>query len=432
MDRKIVIACLLMVGHLGAQERALTLTECVQLALQKNPQIHRQQLDVEAAKTGLQLAKSYNLPQVSLSSSLSHSTQGPSEYVFNNITFTKGDTTTNYYTAGLSVSQTLYHGGKIRNAVKLANTNYQMKEKSYHYLRQQITADVTEKFYTLLKQQELLKVYRAAQQNSQEQLKKTEEMYRLGQVAKKDLYKAQVREGNDRLNVIRQEAQVKIALDDLKKALGVASDYPLSVREEGYLKPQIIPREEAIRQTLTNNPNLKILNLEQESARLNYLVARGEMMPSLDAYYGYRREGSELNRIYSRLDKWWNTSLQISLSYPLFQGLYRKANIQQKYLQYQGYKDQIAQQQLELITAIDKLLTTLRTYLEMIEINELNIASAEEDLRLQQEMYRLNSATLLEVLDAQVALTRAQGDLISVKYDAKIAEVQLALLMGNL
>jgi len=68
----------------------------------------------------------------------------------------------------------------------------------------------------------------------------------------------------------------------------------------------------------------------------------------------------------------------------------------------------------------------------MIEINELNIASAKEDLRLQQEMYRLNAATLLEVLDAQVALTKAQGDLVSTKYDAKIAEVKLALLIGTL
>ena len=68
----------------------------------------------------------------------------------------------------------------------------------------------------------------------------------------------------------------------------------------------------------------------------------------------------------------------------------------------------------------------------MIEINELNIASAKEDLRLQQEMYRLNAATLLEVLDAQVALTKAQGDLVSIKYDAKIAEVKLALLIGTL
>jgi len=68
----------------------------------------------------------------------------------------------------------------------------------------------------------------------------------------------------------------------------------------------------------------------------------------------------------------------------------------------------------------------------MIAINEINILSAQEDLRLAQEMYRLNSATLLDVLDAQVAFTKAQGNLVTTKYDAKIAEVQLAYLMGIL
>ena len=68
----------------------------------------------------------------------------------------------------------------------------------------------------------------------------------------------------------------------------------------------------------------------------------------------------------------------------------------------------------------------------MIAINEINILSAQEDLRLAQEMYRLNSATLLDVLDAQVDFTKAKGNLVTTKYDAKIAEVQLAIFNGNI
>jgi outer membrane protein TolC len=72
------------------------------------------------------------------------------------------------------------------------------------------------------------------------------------------------------------------------------------------------------------------------------------------------------------------------------------------------------------------------TYQEMLEINEINLNSAREDLRLAQEMYKLNSATFLEVLDAQAAFTKAESDIIRIKYDMKIMEARLKLAMGTL
>ncbi len=425
MRRIVLILILILTGDLLAQGQALTLNECIQLAIQKHPLLHQRQLELESAQQGLKLAASARLPQIGISTAYQQSTQGKNEV----LTKARSD---NSYSISWDVRQNIYNGGIVRNRIKLAQNTYRQLSQQTSITRQQLIAEVTEKFYTFFKHQELLKVYQLAAQNSQEQLKKTDEMYRLGKVAKKDLYKAQVREGNDRLNVVRQEAQVKLALDDLKKSIGVPAEYPLTVQEEVYQLPQLMSREEAIKRALENNPNLQVLHLGQESARLNYQIARGDLKPVVNASFGYSRGGSEFNRLYTPFDKWWNTALTVNLSYPLFQGFYRKANIQQKYLEYQTYDDQIQQQRLELINRVDNLLTTLRTYTEMIAINELNIASAEEDLRLQQEMYRLNSATLLEVLDAQVALTRAQGELISIKYDAKIAEVQLALLLGTL
>jgi len=420
------------------QEKPLSLQECIQVALDKNPQIHINSLNLQAAKEGIRGSYAGGpgymgiLPQIGLSSSATRSTQGASEYIVSNMPFAKGDTTTSYFEFGLGLQQNIYNGRKSWNTVKLARSEYNQTNRQGALLTQEIIADVTDKFYSLLKAEELLKVYQVALQNGQEQLKKTDEMFRIGQVAKKDLYKAQVNEGNTRLNVIQQEAKVKIALDDLKKAMGITADSPLAIQEENYQLPQVIDREVAVQQALQQNPNLQILHIQKESALLNYKIAQGDLFPDITASFGYNRSGPEMARLYSDFDKWWNTSLSLNISYPIFQGFYRKANIQQKYLNYQTYDDQIIQQRLELINQIDNLLLSINTYLQMIEINELNIASAKEDLRLQQEMYRLNAATLLEVLDAQVALTKAQGDLVSIKYDAKIAEVKLALLIGNL
>jgi outer membrane protein len=427
-----LICIVLITDNAFMQEKSLSLQECIQVALDKNPQLRISQFQQKAAQEGIRMSYGNILPRAGLSSSATRSTQGASEYIFNNVPFVKGDTTTSYFEFGLGLQQNIYNGRKSWNTVKLARSEYNQTNRQGALLTQEIIANVTEKFYSLLKAQELVKVYQVALQNSQEQLKKSDEMFRIGQVAKKDLYKAQVNEGNARLNVIQQQAQVKLALDNLKEAMGMTADLPLAIAEENYQLPQVLDREVAVQQALQHNPNLQILHIQKESALLNYKIARGDLFPDITASFGYNRSGPEMSRLYSDFDKWWNTSLSLNISYPIFQGFYRKANIQQKYLNYKTYDDQIIQQRLELINQIDNLLLSINTYLQMIEINELNIASAKEDLRLQQEMYRLNAATLLEVLDAQVALTRAQGNLISIKYDAKIAEVKLALLIGTL
>jgi len=206
----------------------------------------------------------------------------------------------------------------------------------------------------------------------------------------------------------------------------------MNVYEGAYQKPVTLEKDLAENKAVENNAEMKSLRLQKANSYLNYKIAKGDLLPAVYGSFSYSRGGSEIARNFSEFDKWWNTSLSLNISYPIFEGFSRKANIQQKKIAFNLYDDQIEKKKLEIISQVENLILTINTYLEMIDVNEINIQSAQEDLRLAQEMYRLNSATILDVLDAQVALTKAQGDLITTKYDAKIAEVRLAYLMGTL
>ena len=115
----------------------------------------------------------------------------------------------------------------------------------------------------------------------------------------------------------------------------------------------------------------------------------------------------------------------MNLSIPIFQGFRTRTNIEQTRIEYEKYEAKINSKELEIRQNIKDLIQKLETYNEMLEINKINLESAEEDLRAAQEMYKLESATMLEVLDAQSNLTQARGNLVSTRYEAKIAEIQL-------
>ena len=75
---------------------------------------------------------------------------------------------------------------------------------------------------------------------------------------------------------------------------------------------------------------------------------------------------------------------------------------------------------------------TLENYSEIIPLNQAVVASAAEDLKLVRERYSLGSATILEVLDAQVSLIRSNSTLINTIHDARIREASLKALLGTL
>ena len=59
-------------------------------------------------------------------------------------------------------------------------------------------------------------------------------------------------------------------------------------------------------------------------------------------------------------------------------------------------------------------------------------SSAQEDLKLVRERYSLGSATILEVLDAQVSLIRSNSNLINIIHDARVQEASLKAVLGTL
>ncbi|MFQ6615706.1 MAG: TolC family protein, partial [Fidelibacterota bacterium] len=68
---------------------------------------------------------------------------------------------------------------------------------------------------------------------------------------------------------------------------------------------------------------------------------------------------------------------------------------------------------------------------EIIPVFERTKQAAEEDLRLAQERYNLGAATILDVLDAQLSVVRANSSLVTATYDRKILQAELRALMGK-
>jgi outer membrane protein len=76
-------------------------------------------------------------------------------------------------------------------------------------------------------------------------------------------------------------------------------------------------------------------------------------------------------------------------------------------------------------------IVALQTAYTQIDIARDNVAAGTEDLRVQQERYKVGAGTILDLLTSEASLTLAQSDLIQAKFNYNIARAQLEALVGR-
>ena len=68
---------------------------------------------------------------------------------------------------------------------------------------------------------------------------------------------------------------------------------------------------------------------------------------------------------------------------------------------------------------------------QRIEITGISVAAATEDLRVQQERYRLGASTIVDLLTSQEALNQAEVDVVNARFDYLRAKAQIEALIGR-
>jgi len=59
------------------------------------------------------------------------------------------------------------------------------------------------------------------------------------------------------------------------------------------------------------------------------------------------------------------------------------------------------------------------------------LTAAREDLRVQLDRYRLQEATIIDVLTSQNELAQAQSALIQARFDYRVARAQIESIIGR-
>ena len=446
-----VILLLLFCFPVVLNAQPLTLEQCIERALRYNLDVRVAEQAVVRSVADVKASRAERLPSVNATLlSVGRSRTGSSVRIQDNpgvIDEVTGDrifqeevtvipaNTRESFAVSTSLTHTFYDAGRRTNRHRSSQFNLDSSESSLKSRQADVVADVKERYFELLKALELVEVRKESLKLSEKQLEDAQVRLEVGSGTEVDVLRLQVQLDNARAELINVEQSVARAKAQLNHVIGAEVHDGIQVAELAEDRWEISTARDDLSKLIetarAGNPSLAGMRQSVSASEHALKAARAAWYPRLGGNIGYSRNNEVFDRVYENLDQNYSLNMGLSLTYNVFDGGVRQANIDRSRVELETARMNRQKRERELDLAIEVARLEMIRLEKLIRLGEQTVKLAKEDLRLAEERYRVGIGRLLEVLDAQVGFTRERANLVQTRYDLKIAEAGLLRELGS-
>ncbi|RKZ34876.1 hypothetical protein DRQ33_01195 [bacterium] len=336
------------------------------------------------------------------------------------------------YSLGLSASFPLFSGGQDIISLKQAKISKDIAKLKLNDVIGNIRYQVYSAYFAFVKATMQYEIARQSLLRAKDEQTIILQKRELGAVSDVDVSKMKVQVAQKKLAKIQAENSVQQAREQLCFILNIPLD-TMFIPDTTHIP---IPTEEIddLDSYLTKyDKNREYLQsrLNSNSAKLNYWSSYLNYLPRLTLSGSWGWSGGEMPVGFSELDNDGSSSFGISLSWTLFSGTSRIAAIKSANAQYMmtKYSQQKTRQftRQQIRDAYRKMLEASASF----EVSEVQVEDAELTLSATRQRFEMGSATLLELLDAELMLEQAQFQRVSAITDFYIQKAELIKLIAE-
>jgi outer membrane protein TolC len=426
MRRGLVVGILLgtlLAAPAAAQQVEVTLQDAIKRALQVQPAMVQARGEQRLAGASSRSAFGAFLPTVSTGASAARSN-------VNRIDATTGQPVPPEYsyTGSLNASLELFDGFRRFANLRASSANREAAEASAVNQRFAVTLATKQVFYNALATEELVRVADAQVRRARQQLQISVDKLHAGSATRSDSLRSTVEYGTARIVLLQAQGALASAQAGLGRQIGVNA--PVRAVPDTAL-PAMPDTADLRRTAISSAPSVQTAEADARAARALVWSARSQYWPSLIVSYSNNRQGIgspsfPLFNGYPETFSW-----RFGLSWTLFNGFTREANQVSASVNRDLAEAQAANVRSQVNALVTQQLAALNTAVAQMTIARDNLAAATEDLRVQNERYRVGAATILDLLTSQSALTQAEVNVVQVRFNYLIALAQVEAVVGR-
>ena len=391
---------------------SLSINDAVQMALERNNSIKIADQDTKVATAILKAAKGANGVSVSLSSNLSGSDGAMSS-------FEKGNSN------GISASIPIYTGKKNELNINNSEANLLKSQLDLERTKETVRYDTIKAYYDILEAQQNVNINQESVNNYQSHLTDVQNLYSGGAVPRSDLLRSEVALSNAQQSLILAQNTYDINVSTFRNIIKLDRAESVTLTDGFSYTPVKMSLNECLDYALSSRRDAMSSKLDLDIAKNNIDIAKAGYLPTVDFSLSTNWDKQPLP---SSND--YDYRATVSANWNLFDSNITRANIEAAQAEY----DRAGYTLSETLDNID--LEVRQAYLNMREAEKrfnstaLAVKQAEEDYFIATEKYRVGEGIILDVIDAELALSQARLNYSSAQYDYARYKANLEYAIG--
>jgi outer membrane protein TolC len=315
----------------------------------------------------------------------------------------------------LTLMYPLFSGGRDYYGYKAAAARADAARQMLRGTEVDVAMQVRLDYIAVLREAENARVTGDLLTDLQERLRIGREMLAAGRIPRYYL----LRDEAELANAVQMDAMARsraeLALVALKTTMGVDLSSPVTLADRLQFTPATLSIEEGIRQASETHPDLKAAAKQRDAAHAEVRAAYGNYFPQVSLGYMHDWVRTQSRNEPSNSSQGYSVGLVVTL--PLFDGFLREnaLNTAKAKLDRAIQAEGLARQQIA--KEVNQAVLTLAAAEKSVEASEKGLDQAEEEYRIVKERFASGRGIQVEILDAQVSLTRARFNAVAALAD---------------
>ena len=438
MRRIFTLFLMSVVAEVAAQTTYLTLDDALLLGFERNPAIAATEYAEQAAHRERQAAIGLFMPKISVKGAYTHLNRDV-KIDFNSMLTSLAPILGGVLPSlGLDLSYTLqrrntaflggdvvmpiFSGGKIWIANKVAKINEQRTQQQSRQVRGVLIVEIIERYFGVELAKRGVAIREEAVVVVGQHLHDVVLLEKEGMAVESERLYAEYRLAEAERDLQRARLQLETAHKALQTSLGMTEVIEPSTPM--FLLSKIEPLEYYVAMAELHNPQLGEVERLRELARMNLRLHRANYFPEIAAMGGMVFCNHQLSSLVPRM------AVGVGLNFKIFDGLNREYKASAARLQLRRVEALERKAEQDITLLVEDLYNKVQSVLATLSAVERSERFGEEFLRAKQSAFREGMATVTDVVDATLNLSRARLERVQTAYEFDTALARLLNASG--
>lgn len=423
------IICILFAAKASAQE-LLTPEQGMAIALENNYDIKLAKNDLKVDEQNVNLANAGLLPNVSGTFTQNNNIQNSKQTRTDGTVQELNNARNNSMNYGVNLGWTIFDGFRMFARYDQLQELQKQGETELKLMILTRVTDVMTTYFDLVQQQQMLTALDTAIVISKQRVTVADNRFKIGKASKLEVLNAQVDLNTDQTNYLRQKESFENTKTYLNELLARDLTTQFKVIDVVTIDEKL-KLADLMNLASQQNPQIQLALINKRVAELNLKQVKGARYPQVAVNTGYIFSSSESSLGFAKTNDSHGLNYGISASINIFNGFLQNRREKVAKLQIDNSQILIDQQTQAINSQLISAYQTYLTNLELVKLEARNEEIAKQNLDITLEKYRIGTITQLEVRTAQLNYVNARTRNSTAQFQAKISEVTLKQLAGN-